>query len=218
MGAALTVTRSAVVSAAAIGHNAPMTRPVASMLVVGASLFGCGPMTVTPDAGTSCSSAAKTPPNLAVNAEFECPDPTRSFGTLDPVATIAQVDGRTGKALRFTTSSGVYGNRFSSTWKAKASVAGTYCLTAWLKSTSTATIVRFYGGPAGQARGNMFAMPGPVANWSKVPPNVKLDVTVGAGDELFVEVAERTNTAGSVIDLDDLDLWASASGRCDEAR
>jgi hypothetical protein len=213
-----TFPRVAVVSAPVIGHNAGMNRLVASTLVVGALLCGCGTGVMTPDAGAPCSSAAKTPPNLAVNAEFECPDATRSFGTLDPVATIAPVDGRTGKALRFTTSSGVYGNRFSSTWKAKAPAAGTYCLTAWLKSTSTATVVRFYGGPAGQASGNMFAMPGPVTSWAKVPPNVKLDVSVRAGDDLFVEVAERTSTAGSVIDLDDLDLWASASGRCDEPR
>lgn len=169
---------------------------------------------VVPDAGSGPTLTG----NVAINGSFEGPDAVRSFSTLDTVATIAVVDGRAGKALRFTTSAGVYGNRFGSTWKVVAPQAGTYCLTAWMKSTSTATVLRLYGAPPGQARGNMFTMPGPLTVWTKVPPNVKLDVTVQARDELFVEVTDFSSTPGTVIDLDDLDLWVSADGRCSETR
>ena len=48
--------------------------------------------------------------------------------------------------------------------------------------------------------------------------NVKLDVTVKAGDELSVGIEDKTNTPGTVIELDDVDLWVSADGRCQESR
>jgi hypothetical protein len=171
-------------------------------------------ISVAPDAGSGPMLA----PNLAVSSSFDGPDALGSFTTADTVATIAVVDGRTGKALRFTTSAGVFGSRFGSTWKVTATRAGTYCLTAWMKSTSTATVLRLYGAPPGQARGNMFTMPGPLTVWTKVPPNVKLDVAVQSGDELFVEVTDFSATPGTVIDLDDLDLWSSADGSCTEQR
>jgi hypothetical protein len=47
---------------------------------------------------------------------------------------------------------------------------------------------------------------------------VKLDVAVQSGDELFVEVTDFSATPGTVIDLDDLDLWSSADGSCTEQR
>ena len=183
-------------------------------------LAACGPASpAPPDAGApACASAPKSPANLAPNAEFECEGAAGTFSTLDPSATITLGDGRSGRGLRLTTSAGAFGNRFASTWKVTAQTAGTYCLTAFIKSTSTATVLRFYGAPPGQAAGNMFTMPGPVTGWSKVPPTIKLDVTVNAGDELFVELTDRTSTAGTVIELDDLDLWQSPGARCDEAR
>ncbi|MDX2011507.1 MAG: hypothetical protein SFW67_15010 [Myxococcaceae bacterium] len=187
----------------------------ARAVVLGVLGAACGPMpTLVPDAGSSPS----FPSNVAVNGTFDGPDALASFSTLDTVATIALVDGRTGKALRFTTSAGPYGNRFGSTWKVLAPQAGTYCLTAWMKSTSTATVLRLYGAPPGQARGNMFTMPGPLTTWTKVPPNVKLDVAVQANDELFVEVTDFSSTPGTVIDLDDLDLWRSSDGSCTDQR
>lgn len=180
----------------------------------------CGPMMTTPDAGAMCSVPVKSPPNLARNGLFECGDPLVEFKALDANAKVEVTTGRSGKGLKFTTSSGIYGNRFGSEWKIVAPAAATYCLNVWIKSTSTATTVRLYGltPNSGAATGLQFDMPGPVTTWSKVPPNVKLDVAVKAGDEVSVGVEDKTNTAGTVIEVDDFDLWVSADGRCQEAR
>lgn len=182
--------------------------------------LACGPQMMTPDAGATCSVPTKSPPNLARNGLFECGDPLLDFKALDVNAKVEVSTGRTGKALKFTTSSGVYGNRFASEWKVVAPAAATYCLNVWMKSTSTATTVRLYGitPNSGSATGLQFDMPGPVTTWSKVPPNVKLDVAAKAGDEVSVGIEDKTSTAGTVIEIDDVDLWVSGDGRCQEAR
>lgn len=183
-------------------------------------LVACGPMTPSSDAGMTgaCSVPAKTPPNLARNGSFDCPNPTAEFRALGTGATVEVTPGRSGNGLKLTTSSMVFGNRFGSEWKVVAPAAGTYCINAWMKSTSTATTLRLFGAAPGMAAGVQFDMPGPLTTWSKVPPNVKLDVTVKAGDEVSVSVEDKSNTAGTVIELDDVDLWVSPDGRCQEAR
>lgn len=192
-----------------------------TFLLVTAALVGCGPMTTTAtDAGTTCATATKSPVNVARNAEFECGDPTTEFKPLGTNSTVKSSTGRSGKGLTFTTGAGLYGNRFGSDWKVIAPAAATYCLTAWIKSTSTATTVSVFSQTPGSGAANtsQFNMPGPVTSWSKVPPNVKLDITVKAGDELTLSVDDKTNTVGTVIEVDDLDLWISADGRCNETR
>lgn len=190
------------------------------LVVLSMLALGCGPQMTTPDAGAACSVPEKTPPNLARNGLFECGDPLAEFKSLDANAKVEVSTGRSGKALKFTTSSGVYGNRFASEWKVVAPVAATYCLNVWIKSTSTATTVRLYSitPNSGSATGLQFDMPGPVTAWSKVPPNVKLDVAAKAGDEVSVGIEDKTSTAGTVIEIDDVDLWVSGDSRCQEAR
>lgn len=193
-------------------------RLVCLCLVVLAS--ACGPNSMTMDAGTTCSVPTLNPPNLARNGLFECGDPTLEFKALDPNSKVEVSTGRSGKGLKFTTANGIYGNRLGSEWKVIAPAAASYCLRVWIKSTSTATTVRFYGltPNSGVASGNQFDMPGPVTTWSQVPPNVKLDVSVKAGDELSVGIEDKTNKPGTVIEFDDVDLWVSADGRCQESR
>lgn len=185
--------------------------------------LACGPqqMMMMTDSGAMCLvGPAKTPPNLARNGSFECGDPLADFKALDANAKVEVSSGRSGKALKFTTSSGVFGNRFGSEWKLIAPAAATYCLNVWIMSTSTATTVRLYSitPNSGSATGLQFDMPGPVTRWAKVPPNVKLDVAAKAGDEVSVGIEDKTNTAGTVIEIDDVDLWVSGDGRCQEPR
>lgn len=173
------------------------------------------------DAGmTTCSVPTKTPPNLAPNGSFECGDPTTAFKALGTGATVTKGTGRSGASLTFTTSSNIFGNRFGSEWKLVAPAAATYCINAWMKSTSSATTLRLFGTTpnSGSATGQQFDMPGPLTTWSKVPPNVKLDVTVKAGDEVSVSIEDKSNTAGTVIEVDDIDLWVSPDARCQETR
>jgi hypothetical protein len=183
-------------------------------------LLGCGQQMMMMDAGMTCSVAAKTPPNLAPNGSFECGDPTTAFKALGTGATVTVGTGRTGAGLTFKTSSTIFGNRFGSEWKVVADTAATYCINAWMKSTSSATTLRLFGTTpnSGTATGQQFDMPGPLTIWSKVPPNVKLDVAVRAGDEVSVSIEDKSNTAGTTIDVDDLDLWISPDGRCQETR
>lgn len=178
------------------------------------ALMACGPSVGPADAGPSLS------PNLARNGSFEAPDSGTEFKSLNQNATVGLTAGRTGKALKLTTSSGLYGNSFGSEWKVVAPAPGTYCLVTWMTSSSTATIVRLlrFSPSTGNGENLDFTMPGPLTTWTKVPPNVKHSATLATGDELSVVISDRTATANTVIEIDDLDLWLSADGRCEDAR
>ena len=191
------------------------TRVVGVLLV----LSGCGPQTVTPDAGPAvCQTLTKSPPNLARNAEFECGDPTLEFQGVGTAATVVATTGRSGKGLKLTTAPGLYNDRFSSMWKVIAPAAGKYCLKAWVKGTAPTISARLSAAGNGFVGGNDFNLPGPVAAWTKLPPNVKLDADAKAGDEVTVVFFDKTATAGSVIEIDDLDLWVTTEGQCNDAR
>jgi hypothetical protein len=181
-------------------------------------LSACGQMQMTVDAG--CAVPVLTPPNLARNGLFECGDAKAEFSSLNTSATVEVTPGRSGNGLKLTTSAGLYGNNFGSAWKVTATAPATYCLVTWLKSTSAATTVRLlkYNPSSGNGQNLDFTMPGPLTSWTKVPPNVKHFAQLTAGDELSVVISDKNAGAGTVIEVDDLDLWVSADGRCEESR
>jgi hypothetical protein len=147
-------------------------------------------------------------------------EPTLEFEAVGTAAQVSRARGRTGAGLRLMTAAGLYNNQFASTWKIMAPAAATYCLSAWIKSSAQTTVVRLtrFEASSGSGLNTEFAMPGPVSAWSKVPPNVKLDLRAQANDEITVGVFDKTETAGTVIELDDVDVWVSADGRCEEPR
>lgn len=183
----------------------------------------CSPMMMTTDAGSSaCSNPSKTPPNLATNALFECDGAETTFTTLGTNAKIeTTTTGHSGRGLKLTVGTGAYASRFSSAWKVPVTASGTYCLTAYMKSELAGTELQLWAANTSN-QVKKFVLPGPAAQWSRVPPTIVIDQAAVAGDDIFVGVDHGPTVpnpaAGAVIELDDLDLWLSPDGRCQETR
>lgn len=188
-------------------------------------MSACGQQMMTPDAGATCSVPVKSPPNLARNGLFECGDPTLEFQSDGVAGKVESTAGRTGKGLRFTvgpsvTDAGVpsfYNNQFSSKWKLAVSTAATYCATAYVKSPAPVITMRLYAANVTN-QWKEFDLPGPAADWSRIPPTIVVNQNAQPGDEVFLMFVDEGSTAGRVIEVDDLDVWVSADGRCQEAR
>ncbi len=185
-------------------------------------LVGCSPMMMTIDAGTTCSNPTKSPPNLAQNSQFECDGAQTSFSSLSAAAKVElNASGRTGRSLKLTVGDGPNGPRFSTSWKIPVTASGTYCLTGYMKSDLAGTQLQLWAANKTNQYEN-FVLPGPATSWSRVPPSIVIDQAAVAGDDIFIGVDKgptvSTAAPGAVIELDDLDLWLSADGRCQEAR
>lgn len=181
-------------------------------------MSACGPQMMTPDAGGgACSVPVKSPPNLARNGLFECGDPTLEFQSDGAAGKVESTTGRTGKGLKFTVASGLFNNQFSSKWKLTVSTAATYCATAYVKSPAPVITMRLYAANVTN-QWKEFDLPGPAADWSRIPPTIVVNQNAQPGDEVFLMFVDEGSTAGRVIEVDDLDVWVSADGRCQEAR
>lgn len=181
-------------------------------------MSACGPQMMTPDAGGgACSVPVKSPPNLARNGLFECGDPTLEFQSDGAAGKVESTTGRTGKGLKFTVAAGLFNNQFSSKWKLTVSTAATYCATAYVKSPAPVITMRLYAANVTNFW-KEFDLPGPAADWSRIPPTIVVNQNAQPGDEVFLMFLDESSTAGRVIEVDDLDVWVSADGRCQEAR
>lgn len=180
-------------------------------------MSACGPQMMTPDAGGVCSVPVKSPPNLARNGLFECGDATLEFQSDGAGGKVESTTGRTGKGLKFTVASGLFNNQFSSKWKLNVSTAATYCATAYVKSPAPVITMRLYAANVTN-QWKEFDLPGPAADWSRIPPTIVVNQNAQPGDEVFLMFVDEGSTAGRVIEVDDLDVWVSADGRCQEAR
>jgi len=178
----------------------------------------CGPQTMaTPDAGATCSVPVKSPPNLARNGLFECGDPTLEFQSDGAAGKVERAAGRSGNGLKFTVAAGLFNNQFSSKWKLAVTEGATYCATAYVKSTAPVVTMRLYAANRTN-QWKEFDLPGPVTDWARIPPSIVVDQRAQPGDEVFLMFVDEGATAGRVIEVDDLDVWVSADGRCQEAR
>jgi hypothetical protein len=187
-------------------------------LAVLVMMSACGPQLMTPDAGGgACSVPMKSPPNLARNGLFECGDATMEFQSDGAAGKVESTAGRTGKGLKFTVAAGLFNNQFSSKWKLAVTTAATYCATAYVKSPAPVITMRLYAANMTN-QWKEFDLPGPAADWSRIPPTIVVNQNAQPGDDVFLMFVDESSTAGRVIEVDDLDVWVSADGRCQEAR
>lgn len=178
----------------------------------------CGPsMMPTPDAGTPCGVPEKSPPNLARNGLFECGDPTLEFQSDGAAGKVEVTQGRTGKGLKFTVAQGLFNNQFSSKWKLTPTANSTYCATAYVKSPAPVITMRLYAANRTN-QWKEFDLPGPKPDWSRLPPTIVVNQNAVPGDDVFLMFVDESSTAGTVIEVDDLDVWVSADGLCRETR
>lgn len=194
-------------------------------------LAGCGGGGGAADGGVdgggagACRQPGKSPENLVDNYGFECGGAAPAewapvFGTLE----FPTGDAKSGqRAAKLTANA--QGARF--TYVPDLVTNGgqqTFCVTAWAKGTAPYMRLRVLRDEGGGATSLEFNSPVPRA-WERVPPNLTLIAPNQGSAKLQLVFELQTNRGdgqnakpGDVLYVDDVDAWASATGRCDEVR
>ena len=169
------------------------------------------PMMMNDGGSSGCEGPAKSPPNLLADPSFECGTAVWTVVTGD-FAVVS--GGRTGeKAGRLSATTA--GSGQAGLGPVVASTSGkAYCLYAWVSGSASDMRMEVLPTMAGVA--SSFSSPVPASGWLQAPMSSNLKVQVAAGDSLYLRFRILNSQAGQTLDLDDLDLWESQSGNCDE--
>ena len=183
------------------------------------SLPLCAVLTACPgpagDGSGACSDDTNPAvPNVAPNPGFECGSPPDGWnapllGTLEVTA------GRTGNAAKVTAKTATQGvvTLVSAEPVAASPLNGTWCASAWLRGTAENAVIvlrRDKGG--GSLLDESFFQP-LTAEWTKISNSAQLD---GTDAKLYVAAGVRAPQKDQVVEVDDVQVWKSTSGRCDE--
>jgi hypothetical protein len=213
---------------------ASTSRALAVFLLASAAGWGCSGTPGGDDGGSGGGSGgssggcteARTPPNLLRNASFECGavEPNDWFardGVFNLVSTGVKHGSRavqltvppTGATdVTFTHSADVANNLGTNT----------YCATAWMKGTvpDARLILRRVAGSAltDFTFSSPIAANQPTGTWVRLPPSLILNAPGAGADRLLLLIQSRNARPGDALFIDDVDVWVSPSGRCDEAR
>jgi hypothetical protein len=192
-------------------------------VAVAAGLWSCGPVAERSDAGgdgdagtlvEACRDQGAVPPNLVVNGRFECGGAVPAewgaiHGTLSFPA-----EGRSGRAAKLVADD--TGARLGYLVPlATATGPTTYCARAWMRGTAPSMRVSLIS-PNWLFQSNEKVR----STWWHVP-FARAELSAGERLTLLVEVqVGRADGAdakpGDVLWVDDVDVWVSATGRCDE--
>jgi hypothetical protein len=170
------------------------------------------------DGGSSsvCDGPSKSPPNLVPNSGFECGEQgwAPQYGTLETVT-----DARTGSKAVKLTATATGAGQFSQLFVSSAS-GNTYCAWAWLKGTVSDVRLSVLSAGATGTGGTDTNFSSPVATntWIRVRPSVPLSVPSRAGDKLYLRFVFSNGKAGDTLIVDDVDVWESIDGKCNETR
>lgn len=176
----------------------------------------CGPSNGTPDGGGGGSACAptKNPPNLLVNPGFDCAGKETEWGAVyGDYALVSK--GRSGNAGQVTVTNAIGGRFGPVNPVATASKATTYCATAWMKGTTPFAKLQLFTDTGGSVQ--QFSSPIDAA-WIRLPPSLVLTATAAAGAKVSVLFVTDRQQVGDTLIVDDVDVWESASGKCDESR
>ena len=172
----------------------------------------CGPAST---AAIGCNGAVKNPPNLMINGGFECggdaPVEWHGInGTLSFVTSGASEGTRAAKVV--SDSSGLGGVGSTAAVVAKTS-GKTYCINAMVKGTASDVRLEVFGSLL-----TSFASPAGSDAWVRMPPTTNWEINEPADQALFVKVHAQGANAGDTVLVDDIDLWESPTGKCDQTR
>jgi len=189
-----------------------MNRPLALSL---ATLLTACPGPDMGGNGGACSDAT-TPsvPNVAPNPGFECGTPPEGWNAplLGSLEVTAGRSGNAAKVTAKTTTQGVV-SMSSQSPVASAPLNGTWCVSAWLRGTAENAVIilrRDRGG--GSLLDESFFQP-LTSDWTKISNSAQLD---GTDVNLYVAAGVRAPQKDQVFEVDDVQVWKSTSGRCDE--
>ncbi len=203
---------------------APMDRSLPILLLC-ASLLACSGAPGGADSGTPPDGGgsdagcrpSKTPAELVENPSFECGSATEAthwfakFGTAEVVS-----DAHTGsRAVKLTVPDGVEASLVYELDVAKNLGTGTYCSTVWVKGTTKAMelVLR----KVNPNEDTSFAGV-PSDKWERVPPNIINSTEGKDAQRMLLLINTRYGKPGETLLIDDVDVWVSPSGKCDEPR
>jgi hypothetical protein len=166
-------------------------------------------LVVLGDAGlTHCSAAY----NAVENSGFECPDLTR-WSVSDGFGTV--IDGGHGGSKSMQLVANARGAVGVGQNNAVADTGGqTHCARLWVRGTAPQMRLEVRASPSGT--GTAFSSPVGSADWVKVPPGGALVVTTMRGESLSILAKTQNADAGETLVVDDVELWGSPTGLCDE--
>ena len=179
---------------------------------------GCGPAPA-PDGGTGGGSGggSSSTGNFVDNPSFETGDLDGWFARDGAMAAVGDAHSGT-KAVRMTVPSS--GTPIATIAMSRPAVTmlgtGTYCGTLWAKNTCNVRMIL----RAIKTNSELDTTFNDTATsaWTRVPPNITMKIAGDNADQLYVLVQTRGAKAGDTLDIDDVDVWLSPSGRCDEVR
>ena len=186
-------------------------------LLLGLSLLAtaCGPADPTEGSGTCTDGSTPSAPNLAPNPGFECGDPPSGWnGPL--TGTLALGTGRTGKAAkvsaRANTADQVKITLATAEPVAVAPLDGTWCASAWMRGTAANAVVILRRDLGGGSMVDEASFEPLTTEWKKLSHQA----TVSGDARLYVAAGIRGPQAGQYVEVDDVQVWKSASGTCSE--
>ena len=187
-------------------------------LLLGLSLLAtaCGPADTTGGTGTCTDASNPSVPNVAPNPGFECGEPPTGWnGPL--TGTLAVGAGRSGKAGKVTSKTNA-GEQVKITLASADPVssmdlAGTWCVSAWLRGTGMNGVVILRRDLGAGSMLDEASFEPLTTEWKKFSHQA----TVPATDaRLFVAAGMRAPKTGEYVEVDDVQVWKSASGTCSE--
>jgi hypothetical protein len=173
--------------------------------------------------GAAACTAVKSPPNLVANSSFECgsPEPDAWFARDGALALVSSGAKEGQRAVQLTVpASGATDVTLAYSPDVATGLGqSTYCATAWMKGTvpDARLILRRVKGSAIDD----FTFSAPIATepgWVRLPPSLRLEAPGNGADRLLLLAQSRNGQAGQTLLVDDVDVWISTSGRCDETR
>lgn len=178
----------------------------------------CGSAPSTPDAGDSCASPTRSPPTLVANSGFECggekpAEWSAIYGTLS-MAT----EGHSGARAGQVTADGL-GGRFSYTGPVATNSGAqrTWCGAAWMKGTTPNAKLTLMADSSGG--GTAYSFTSPInGTWIRLPLSTNLQAPVPSGSRLLLLFEMKDQKAGDTLLVDDVDVWESPDGKCQEVR
>ena len=188
----------------------------ARALLLGLSLLsGCG--TDTGGGTGSCTDESNpSAPNVAPNPGFECGDPPTGWnGPL--TGTLGVSPGRSGNAAKVSAKANsadqVKLTLATAEPVAVAPLAGTWCVSAWLRGTAANGVVILRRDLGGGSMVDEASFEPLAAEWKKFSHQA---VIPASDTRLFFAAGMRGPQAGQYVEVDDVQVWKSASGSCTE--
>jgi hypothetical protein len=190
------------------------------------ALAACGGGSGGGDGGTGGGGAggcvpAKTPPNLLANGSFECGAAgPEGFFAKDGELALATGDAHQGsRSVKLTVpATGATDVTLAASGNVATNLGNaTYCGTAWVKGTVSDARLVLRRSTSGAVEDLTFT--GPVTGtWARLPPNLVVKAPGANGNALLLLVQSKNGKPGDTLFVDDVDVWVSASGACDEVR